>query len=112
MIAKIVFGGQTGADRAALDFAIEHGIPHGGWCPKGRKAEDGPIHERYKLQEHASGQYLNRTEQNVIDSDGTVIITIRPKLTGGSKRTAEFARKHQKPWLHIHGETPVASEVL
>jgi hypothetical protein len=50
-IEKIVSGGQTGADRAALDFAIEHGIPHGGWCPKGRKAEDGPIDPRYLLRE-------------------------------------------------------------
>ena len=66
-IERIISGGQTGADRAALDFAIEHGIPHGGWCPKGRKAEDDPIPERYQLQEHASGQYLKRTEQNVID---------------------------------------------
>ena len=48
---KIVSGGQTGADRAALDFAIGHGIPHGGWCPKGRKAEDGPIDPRYELTE-------------------------------------------------------------
>src|SRR4051812_48813096 len=112
MISKIISGGQTGADRTALDFAIEHGIPHGGWCPKGRKAEDGPIHERYQLQEHASDQYLKRTEQNVIDSDGTVIVTIHPVLTGGSKRTADFARKHRKPWLHIHKKTPHAGEVL
>jgi hypothetical protein len=104
MIPKIVSGGQTGADRAALDWAIEHGIPHGGWCPKGRLAEDGEIPKRYDLQEMRSKDYLKRTEQNIIDSDGTVIFSMKPNLTGGSKRTAEFALKHQKPLLHIHGD--------
>ncbi len=62
---KIVSGGQTGADRAALDFAIAHGIPQGGWCPKGRKAEDGPIPDRYQLKETPSDNYAQRTEWNV-----------------------------------------------
>ena len=101
-IPKIISGGQTGADRAALDWAIEHGIPHGGWCPKGRLAEDGEIPKRYHLQEMRSKDYLKRTEQNIIDSDGTAIFSMKPKLTGGSKRTAEFAVKHQKPLLHIY----------
>jgi len=102
LIGKVVSGGQTGADRAALDWAIDHGVPHGGWCPKGRLAEDGPIPARYNLQEMPSKDYLRRTEQNIIDSDGTLIFTSKPKLTGGSKRTAEFAVKHQRPLLHLH----------
>ena len=75
-VEKIVSGGQTGADRAGLDFAIAHGIPHGGWCPKGRKAEDGTIPERYGLSETSRADYLQRTEANVRESDGTVIFTV------------------------------------
>jgi hypothetical protein len=96
---KILSGGQTGADRAALDWAIANNIPHGGWCPKGRKAEDGPIPAKYDLQETPSASYLQRTEWNVRDSDGTAIFTVSAKLSGGSKRTAEFADKHRKPWI-------------
>ena len=100
MLEKIVSGGQTGADRAALDFAIKHGIPHGGWVPKGRLAEDGPLADRYELKEMPSDSYPARTEQNVIDSDGTLIISHGP-LTGGSDYTRELAKKHKKPCLHI-----------
>ncbi len=87
MIRKIVSGGQTGADRAALDWAMSRGVPHGGWCPKGRRAEDGPIPARYCLQETEAANYLVRTEQNIVDSDGTVIFTLKAVLSGGSKRT-------------------------
>jgi hypothetical protein len=107
MIEKIVSGGQTGADRAALDWAISRGIPHGGWCPKGRLAEDGPIPAKYQLQETSTKNYLQRTEQNVIDSDGTVIFSIRPVLTGGSKRTMDVALKRKRPVLLI---CPVAKD--
>ncbi len=102
MVKKIISGGQTGADRAALDFAIKHNIPHGGWVPKGRKAEDGPLPEPYQLKEMSTESYPARTEQNVIDSDGTVIIS-HGKLTGksGSAYTAKMARKHGRPWLHL-----------
>ena len=100
MLEKIVSGGQTGADRAALDFAIKHGIPHGGWVPKGRLAEDGPLADRYELKEMPSDSYPARTEQNVIDSAGTLIISHGP-LTGGSYYTREMAKKHKKPCLHI-----------
>lgn len=99
---KVVSGGQTGADRAGLDWAIFHNIAHGGWCPRGRKAEDGQIPSHYELIETPSSSYLQRTEWNVRDSDATVIFTITAELTGGSKRTAAFARKHGKPWIHIH----------
>lgn len=99
MICKIVSGGQTGADRAALDVALKYDFPHGGWCPKGRKAEDGPISWDYALVESPSGNYLQRTEWNSRDTDGTVIFTMSPVVTGGSKRTVDFAQKHTKPWL-------------
>jgi hypothetical protein len=112
MLDKIVSGGQTGADRAGLDWAISRGIPHGGWCPKGRRAEDEVIPAEYQLQEMRTTSYLKRTEQNVIDSDGTVILSIKPMLSSGSKRTAEFARKHKRPFLHIHSATVGAAEKL
>jgi len=100
-IIKIISGGQTGADRGGLDAAITCRIPHGGWCPKGRRSEDGIIPDKYQLQETASSGYLKRTEQNVVDSDATLIFTIG-KLSGGSLRTMEFAQKHNKPVLHIN----------
>lgn len=102
MISKLVSGGQTGADRAALDVAIKYRFPYGGWCPKGRKSEDGPISWDYTLVESPSGNYLQRTEWNARDADGTVIFTMAAKVTGGSKRTIDFAKKHTKPWIHLH----------
>jgi hypothetical protein len=100
MIQKIISGGQTGADRAALDFAIRHNIPYGGWVPKGRKTEDGTLPEQYNLPEMPTGQYSKRTEKNVLDSDGTLIIS-HGLLTGGSALTTSFAELHKKPWLHV-----------
>lgn len=100
-VDRIISGGQTGADRAALDFAIARGLPHGGWCPKGRRAEDGAIPQEYALRETSSDDYRQRTEWNVRDSDATVIFTVRSELTGGSKLTAECAAQHGKPWLHL-----------
>jgi len=100
MIKKIISGGQTGADQAALDAAIKYNFSYGGWIPKGRKTEDGRFPDEYKLQEMSTGSYKERAEQNVIDSDGTVIIS-HGKLTGGSKLTEKFAEKHLKPCLHI-----------
>ena len=103
-IHKIISGGQTGADRAALDFAIAHGIPHGGWCPCGRREEDGVIDARYQLTETPNEDPAQRTEWNVRDSDGTVIFSIGRTLRGGSKLTAELAAKYHKPWLHLSRE--------
>ena len=100
MLERIVSGGQTGADRAALDVAIEVGIPHGGWCPRGRRAEDGAIDKRYQLCETDSADYRVRTEKNVLDSDATVVIT-RGAPTGGSALTLRLARRHKKRLLHI-----------
>ncbi len=100
MIEKIISGGQTGADRAALDVAIKLDLPHGGWIPKGRKAEDGHLPDKYQLQEMSTAGYPKRTEQNVIDSDGTLIIC-RGKPTGGSDYTRKMALKHKKQLLHV-----------
>jgi len=97
---KIISGGQTGVDRAALDAAIELGIPCGGWCPKGRKAEDGPLDPKYPLKETDCSDYAVRTEWNVRDSDGTLIVT-RGKPTGGTAYTIAMARVHKKPCLVI-----------
>jgi hypothetical protein len=99
MFKKIISGGQTGADRAALDSAIKLGIPHGGWIPKGRITEEGPLPDKYQLQEMPTNSYPKRTEQNVIDSEGTLIISHGP-LTGGSDYTRKMAMKHGKPWFH------------
>jgi hypothetical protein len=101
-----VSGGQTGADRAALDWALKRGLACGGWCPKGRKAEDGVIEAKYPLSESFSSSYLQRTEWNVRDSDGTVVFSLAPKLTGGSLKTVEFARKHGKPLIHVSAVDP------
>lgn len=99
-ITRIVSGGQTGTDRGGLQAAIYCDVSHGGWCPKGRKAEDGVIPPRYQLHEMTSADYLKRTEQNVIDSDATLVFTLG-RLSGGSLRAVKFAHAHEKPWLHI-----------
>jgi hypothetical protein len=97
----IVSGGQTGADRAALDFAIAHGMSHCGWCPRDRRAEAGPIADRYFLEETPSRHYSQRTRWNIRDSDATLIFSIIPILTGGTRLTWELARELGKPVLHI-----------
>jgi hypothetical protein len=87
----IVSGGQTGVDRGALEAALEAGVACGGWCPKGRRAEDGAIPARYPLREMSSVSYLVRTRQNVHDSDGTLVLTFGP-VAGGTARTVEYCR--------------------
>jgi len=96
MVSKIVSGGQTGVDRAALDFAIVHGIPHGGYCPRGRRSESGRIAAKYRLIECASPHYAVRTALNVAHSDGTLILS-RGHPEGGTRRTLELCRAHGKP---------------
>jgi len=100
MIKKIISGGQTGADRAALDIALKFNIPHGGWIPKGRIAEDGPLPDKYQLQEMPTTSYPARTEQNVIDSDATLIFS-RGKTTGGTEFTRKMVLKHKRQLVHI-----------
>jgi hypothetical protein len=104
----IISGGQTGADRAALDYAIERGIPHGGWCPRGRLAEDGVISSRYALRETPSRRYAQRTEWNVRDSDATIAFTMAPIVAGGTSLTLSFARRSRKPLLHLSHDALVA----
>jgi hypothetical protein len=109
MVRRLVSGGQTGADRAALDWALAHSIEHGGWCPHGRRAEDGLIPTFYQLTETPSHEYRQRTAWNVRDSDATVIFSIAVELLGGSKLTAEVAEHLGKPWLHARPDSNSAA---
>ena len=97
---KIVSGGQTGVDRAALDVALALGLPVGGWCPKGRRAEDGVIPDRYPLLETPERNYPARTRRNIEDSDGTLILN-RGTLDGGTALTVAYARQIGKPCLVV-----------
>ncbi len=97
---QLISGGQTGVDRGALDAAMELGIPHGGWCPRGRLAEDGPIPDRYQLRESHSPDYPVRTEQNVLDSDATLILC-RGRPAGGTDLTLRLAQQHGRPYLVV-----------
>ncbi|MHB8970001.1 MAG: putative molybdenum carrier protein [Pirellulaceae bacterium] len=97
---RVVSGGQTGVDRGALDAAIAAGVLHGGWCPRGRLAEDGPIAEQYQLRETHSAKYPIRTRRNVLDSDATLILCCGP-LTGGTELTQRLALHHARPCLVV-----------
>lgn len=111
-IQKIVSGGQTGVDRAALDFALEKGIEVGGWIPKGRRAEDGEISIKYRnLVETKTRNYAQRTKLNVKDSDATLILS-HGKLIGGSLLTLELAERFEKPFLHIDFEESEIDKLL
>ena len=99
---KIISGGQTGVDRAALDAALESGVSAGGWCPEGRQAEDGPIAEKYPLQELPDGSYKERTLKNVQDSDATVIIYFE-SISGGTEETLLYCLNEKKLYLLIDG---------
>ena len=109
---KVVSGGQTGVDRAALDAARAAGLPHGGWCPRGRRAEDGPIHAAYALTETPSEDYAQRTEWNVRDSDGTLALT-HGRPTGGTAFTIAAARRLRRPVFVLDlAEGPTPEEAL
>lgn len=104
-VVKIVSGGQTGADRAALDVALALGLPLGGWCPAGRQAEDGPLPEHYPLTETASPIHAVRTRANVRDADGTLIFNLG-NLDGGTLLTVDCAKKLRKPHLLVQLDAP------
>ncbi len=106
-LVRIISGGQTGVDRAALDAAISAGVEHGGWCPKGRRSEDGRIPAKYLVQETDSSDYAQRTERNVLDSDGTLIL-YRLKLQRGTLLTSQLAIRHSKPVLRIRLDRPIS----
>ncbi len=103
MIEKILSGGQTGVDQAALEIALQFNIPHGGWCPKGRLAENGTIPPQYKLTETASSDYSVRTKLNIRDADGTLILISHHagEITNGTLLTIQEAKEKKKPYLVI-----------
>lgn len=110
----IISGAQTGVDRGALDAAIELGIPHAGWCPRGRKSEDGRIPDIYNVRETVSSAYLPRTRKNVADADATLVFTVGD-LTRGSQFTINTARTMRRPFLHIdlnEGDEPSVYKIV
>lgn len=116
MLKKIISGSQTGVNRAALDVALEKGIPCGGWCPKGRLAEDGVLHKKYPLEESKSSDDRIATEMNIGESDGTLILTWgRP--TGGTALSQIVAKRRSKPLLVVdiketYDDAKAAKEIL
>ena len=113
-LKKIVSGGQTGADRAALDAALFRAFPCGGWCPEGRLAEDGPLSSVYPLEELSGGGYRERTIKNVENSDGTAIFYFN-RPTGGTEFTLVQCIRLDKPYQLIDAAetSPIrASEIL
>jgi len=110
-LIKIVSGGQTGVDRGALDAALAAKFPCGGWCPADRRAEDGPIPERYPLTPLPGGGYRERTRQNVIDSDGTAIVFYE-SLTGGTLLTRNLCARARKPFIVLDAKQNTESTAV
>ena len=111
MVQRIISGGQTGVDRAALDVALELGIACGGWCPRGRRSEDGAIPDGYPLTETPTDEYPERTEWNVRDADGTLILC-RGRPDRGTALTARLARRLKKPLFEVDLDAPVPAEAV
>jgi hypothetical protein len=105
MLRKIISGGQTGVDRAALDAALEDGLETGGWCPLGRRAEDGEISREYQLVEAESASYSWRTKLNVRDSDATLVLNMGA-VDGGTAETVEHAERMGKPCKIVDLDEP------
>ena len=100
IVEKIISGGQTGAGLAALDVALEYGLPHGGWVSRGRRNEKGTLPSCYRMKELSSINYPKRTELNVMDSDGTLILS-HGKLSGEPALASRLVMKHGRPSLHV-----------
>jgi len=111
MLQKIISGGQTGVDRAALDVGLEFGIPVGGYCPKGRRSEDGTIPDQYPLVETNTSNYGVRTEKNVVESDGTLILNVG-QPSSGTAYTIKMAKRHKKPFLVVQLDQETNSETV
>lgn len=109
-LARIVSGGQTGIDRGALDAALAAGFPCGGWCPESRLAEDGAIPTHYPLTVLPGAGYQQRTKQNVMDSDGTLVIRFG-ELSGGTERTVRYCEQLRKPVLVVDGDALSPEEI-
>lgn len=110
-VQRIVSGGQTGVDRGALDAAIALSSPHGGWCPRGRLAEDGCIPMRYQLRETEAVEYSVRTERNVIDSCGTLVL-FNGRLQRGTLLTYRLAKKYLRPVLRVRMDVVVDVAII
>ena len=109
---EIIAGGQTGAERTALDWAIRNGCGHNGWCPRGRTAEDGRISDDYQLRQTRSSTELECVEKNVTRSSATVVFTLSSKPGHWAKLTLEMAHRQKMPWLHIHRRTRIPGLML
>lgn len=107
---SIITSSQLGADRAALDWALANSMPHGGWCPPGVLSGTEPLDPKYKLKETAGEAAFECVDNNVRDSDATVVITIGPKATGAAQKASTYAKKQKKPVLHVHRAVLGASE--
>ncbi len=108
---RVISGGQSGVDRAALDAALAAGMACGGWCPRGRRAEDGPIDRRYPLRETASPGYAERTLANVLAADATLVLT-RGTPSGGTALTVRLAREHARPCRVVDLRDPEPAAAL
>ena len=107
---SIITSSKEGADRAALDWSLENGMPHGGWCPLGSLAGDTPLDPKYRLKETETEAILESVDCNVRDSDATLIISIGPKATGPAQKASTYSKKQKKPVLHVHRAVLGAAE--